>query len=503
MSNSAAVHESEFAGECGRGAVHRSCALKSFLAFLILLIGAGALAGAAEPLRYYLSPDGQDSNSGESAAEPLRTLVRVHQLLVLAKPQRDVEVLIAPGLYQGQRTVWTYTHPNYSITFKPDSPDSPMPVFDGGVPDGQGGFDYPGGTWFRLNHSAGQATNLVFHRLRIQNYWDAISFNGNRNSQSAFNGRNIIRECYFYRIGNIVNPSLNGSTACIRFVNSKFNIVENNDFVDLINTTGGGLLHATYIAHLSDKNQIHRNRFINHTGDPVRVRDYSNFNDVGDNVYIRAGTGGGYTEWYCDHDTRTDCTKPGGECPSWENEFRYNFLVSTYTGGRLPAFQYFQDDEASGCLSPFEGARRLSTSGNTRPAGFSPYELWRHRYFAPDERDQPAAAPAAAPMGDGLPNLLKFAFGLDPRRVTPRSLYPELSRNGEGDIVLIHPLDPEAEGVNVVIDESTNLSDWHPVSRLLEETYIQNGRTWRRLTDSQPAAAAPRRFYRVRAVVAE
>ena len=147
------------------------------------------------------------------------------------------------------------------------------------------------------------------------------------------------------------------------------NQIINNHFVDIINATSLNLLHAIYVAHLSSYNQILRNRFYNNTGDPVRVRDFSNYNQIIDNTFIKVGQYAGYTEWYCDHDARSDCTKSAPECPSWHNEFRDNELDGTWNCNVLKTFEYFQDDSTTGCAPPTPTSPRLQTSGNSRPAG--------------------------------------------------------------------------------------------------------------------------------------
>src|SRR5690606_29032191 len=128
----------------------------------------------------------------------------------------------------------------------------------------------------------------------------------------------------------------------IRFVNSKENLIENNDFVDIINIDREGALHALYVAHYSDSNRIDNNRFVNNTGDAVRVRDFSNGNVVTRNRFEKAGSGGAYSEWYCDFDARTDCTKATPECPSWENVFKDNLIGTNYKGEPLPEFVFYQ-----------------------------------------------------------------------------------------------------------------------------------------------------------------
>ena len=319
-------------------------------------------AGEPCPRRYYLDPAGDDSAAGSSAAAALATLERVQELLLADPPSCDVEVWIAPGTYLDQRVVWTFTMPDHTITFRAtDRMD--RPVFEGCASG-----SCPGGTFFTLRHSAGEETNLHFWYLHVRNYQTAISLNGARNEEATSNGSNRIFGCYFERIGNIFDSGVDPSTACVRLVNSDDNEIANNHFVDVVNTRSGGLIHAIYVAHMSDRNTIRGNRFLRSTGDPVRVRDYSNGNVITDNRFIRVGTHGGYTDWYCDHDVRTDCTKPTAECPSWDNQFRDNLLDGTWSCDPLGTFHYFQDDTTTGCAPPRADARRLRTSGNMQTA---------------------------------------------------------------------------------------------------------------------------------------
>jgi hypothetical protein len=252
--------------------------------------------------------------------------------------------------------------PEHRIRFMPRDDDRNRPVFDGCLASGA----CPGGTWLTLRHAGGEETNLHFEYIRVQRYGTAISLNGDRNAEPTSNGSNRIYGCYFDRIGNVFNASLSPSTAAVRLVNSDDNEIANNHFVDVVNATSGGLIHALYVAHMSDRNRIERNRFVRSTGDPVRLRDYSNDNVVRDNTFIQVGTTAGYTDWYCDHDARTDCTKPTAECPSWNNQFRDNTLDGSFTCDPLGVWELFQDDTTTGCAPPSATAARVRTSGNVQ-----------------------------------------------------------------------------------------------------------------------------------------
>ncbi|AWV90062.1 hypothetical protein DN745_12240 [Bradymonas sediminis] len=308
-----------------------------------------------------MSPNGSDSRDGTTRAKAVQTMSRVQQILRSSSPETDVEVRVLPGRYRGQKVNWTFSVPGHRVKFTRVAGESERPVFDGCLSAN----NCPGGTWFKLSRSDGAETRLVFHYLRIENYQTAISLNGSRNAEARSNGSNEIFGCYFYRIGNIFNSAVNPSTAAVRLVNSDDNKIINNHFVDIINTRSPALLHAIYIAHMSDRNQILRNSFRNNAGGPIRVRDYSNDNIINDNTFKKSSNDAAYSEWYCDNDTRDDCTKPTPECPSWGNQFRENHLNGTYACGALRAFIYYQDDSATGCSPPSPNARRLRTSGNT------------------------------------------------------------------------------------------------------------------------------------------
>lgn len=88
-------------------------------------------------------------------------------------------------------------------------------------------------------------------------------------------------------------------------------------------------IHAVYLLHHAIDNTVSESRFVSITGDPIRVRDYSNsnhfVNDVGVNDageplgFFNAGAGAFGSDWY-----------GAGECPSWLNTFKNNRTVSLY-----------------------------------------------------------------------------------------------------------------------------------------------------------------------------
>ena len=316
--------------------------------------------GAIEvgPLVLHLSPTGDDGHDGSSWDAAVGTLERIHELVVEHAPRRDVVVLVGAGTYVRQSVRWTYTMPEHTITIKRADDDGPRPVFDGC--DGSGCAH----TFFILDHADGEATNLHFEYLQVERYRAAISLQGNRNDFARSNGHNVIYGCYFRRIGNKWNDNTSGeSYAVVRLLNSDDNLVRNNHFVQCENQTSAGLLHALYIAHNAERNHVVKNRFVTHSGDPIRVRDFSNDNRIEDNVFIRAGATAVFSDWYC---IGAACTKAEPECPSWGNEFRDNELDGDYACTSATTWHLFQPDQAAGCTPPAANAKRLSTSGNVK-----------------------------------------------------------------------------------------------------------------------------------------
>ena len=341
----------------------------------ILVSNWGEAVGGSEPedTVYYLSPIGSDSNDG-SEQSPVLSLQEINNRLEQNPPENNVRIIIASGRYYNQRVQWTYYSTNNYVRFEAEDVNN-RPVFDGCTQSGVCG----GGIFFTCRPANGEYTNLHFWYLRIENYQTAMSLGGRRgpydhlNDQAhdEYSGGNTIYGVWFENIGNIFNPALSPSTAVIMLVNSRENLIQNNHFVNAINATSPHLIHAVYAAHHSSYNEIRNNRFEENSGDAIRVRDHSDFNSITGNTLINAGFYG-YSDWFCDHTTRDDCTKYNGgdgyECPSWGNEFRNNLLGTQYNStSNIGVFIYYQDYELSyECIPPGSETRRLRTSGNER-----------------------------------------------------------------------------------------------------------------------------------------
>ncbi len=312
------------------------------------------------PFTLFIKTDGRDSRSGLTLGNALKTLSGAHARLKEYKPTIDVDIEIRIQYISGQpyneQTVnWTHTSQNHTITFMPSdyyygagiNDIAGRPIFDG-----QGKEDW----FFDLRSQNGEATNVQFYYLKIEGYIPGgIRFYGSEPNWSQWNGYNRVFGCYFYDLGNKnYNNAVGKGYGAIDLVNSDHNYIRNNHFIHLENRSADAeLLHAVYLAHNSEYNIVSGNRFYYVSGDPIRTRNYSNYNEVRGNKFERTGSHSFISDW---HDS--------GECRSWENEFRDNTPLKCGYSGQTFAYYWFWNDgnpEGSHC-APLP--RRLYTSGN-------------------------------------------------------------------------------------------------------------------------------------------
>ncbi|WP_408097065.1 hypothetical protein ACJVC5_18685 [Peredibacter sp. HCB2-198] len=332
---------------------------------LIFLLTFSFHSFSSSTLNIYLSPKGVDTQDGLSAAKAVLTLKRAHELVAahFKKSPSNVNIQLAPGVYYNQTVTWTATHPLYQIRIYSTSATNKA-VFDGRSSSTASLANQR--SFFILKGTNGKATNLSFEYLAIRYYAEAISFNGNRDDEKAgFNSNNKILYCLFDKIGSKyhVDKSL-PAYAVVRFVNSRKNEVKGNVFSNVENYSRPELLHSVYVAHLSHENTFEGNSFRKQPGDPLRIRDYSNFNVITKNEFDSAGAYA-YSEWYCEASESSDCTKKVPECPSWGSKMYSN----VYRGSGLfhyyvrPNFQ--NSNSACKTKAPANADnRRLRTSSN-------------------------------------------------------------------------------------------------------------------------------------------
>ena len=92
-----------------------------------------------------------------------------------------------------------------------------------------------------------------------------------------------------------------------------------------------------------------------------------------------------------------------------------------------------------------------------------PYENWRAQYFTAAELDNPAiSGDGADPDGDGIPNLVEFAFNLNPRVVShpnlPRAFIQNVS--GQNYLYIQYTRRNPPAGVQYLLQTSPDLLSW-------------------------------------------
>ncbi len=325
--------------------------------------------------RLYLAPTGSDANSGLRPDMPLRTLARAHELLLLAAPQKDVEVRIKQGTYTAPPTTWTFLVHGHTVSFLPidyeygDSIDgiAGRPVFRG---DGTSGFWFTG--QLPKGHSGGDA-RLRFYYLQVEKYdQGGLELNGGiaevgglwRPATAGYNGNTVVG-MYFTNLGSRWATPRFGYSG-IDLVNSRKNLIRGNHFVRLENSgSAANVMHGVYLAHGSSGNTVRNNKFQMISGDPIRTRNDSNDNNVFSNVLRRTGGGAQFSDWFCDGLCARRYDKPR-ECASHGNLFHDNDNVSSYRGAAVSDWALTPGDQqyagAAGCAN--DGEKRVRTWRN-------------------------------------------------------------------------------------------------------------------------------------------
>lgn len=108
---------------------------------------------------------------------------------------------------------------------------------------------------------------------------------------------------------------------------------------------------------------------------------------------------------------------------------------------------------------PFNGVTTLVVSNAF--GLFSPVDVWRTAYFT-NLSDPAISGDGADPDHDGIPNLLEYAFGLDPTNALRTGLpYGEiLTQNGTNYFALVYQRIKEPSGLVFTVETSPDLKNW-------------------------------------------
>jgi hypothetical protein len=147
----------------------------------------------------------------------------------------------------------------------------------------------------------------------------------------------------------------------------------------------------------------------------------------------------------------------------------------------------------------------LSTSDATQPLFSLPLELdltplatWRQTWFG-TAADSGNAADAADPAGDGLVNIVKYAFGLNPTVVCQDPISFELA--GQHLVVWFNRPHPAPSDISYLFEISSNLTSatWNSGSNYTSQAITNNGNGTETVTvtDLTPIASTSAHYLRV------
>jgi len=129
----------------------------------------------------------------------------------------------------------------------------------------------------------------------------------------------------------------------------------------------------------------------------------------------------------------------------------------------------------------------------------APINDWRFQYFGTDATNTDVAGDFANPAGDGIPNLMKYAMGLDPMMAeTGASLAAWIDANDNFLVSYVRP-DPPPKDINYQMEISSDLTSWSTNLWGFYECFTFNGNNTATVTCQYPVPAgnATRGFMRL------
>jgi hypothetical protein len=127
-----------------------------------------------------------------------------------------------------------------------------------------------------------------------------------------------------------------------------------------------------------------------------------------------------------------------------------------------------------------------------------PYDNWNASEFpAGDQGDSAITGPNATPSGDGVPNLLKYALGLNPMTTATSGLPVEAAAavNGTNCVTFTYTKIDAATDITYHAEWSSDLATWSNTG--LTETVLSDNGTSQQVRDSVPKAGNQNIFFRL------
>jgi len=129
----------------------------------------------------------------------------------------------------------------------------------------------------------------------------------------------------------------------------------------------------------------------------------------------------------------------------------------------------------------------------------TPIYQWRLNYFGTNAANAAIAGNTAAPAGDGVANLLKYALGLNPtQEVTQPLLIPQINSTGYFQIACARP-DPPPADVSYRMESSNDLVSWCTSQCVVVQQILFSNQTAMVIyEDPTPVQNQPGKFVRLR-----
>lgn len=361
----------------------------AFVLAVLLALTAFLLVPRAEaaegPFVVYVSTTGDDANDGLTPETAIASLQRAETVIADTAPTTNVEVRIEQGTYESGSLAWDTYVPGHTISFLPVDYNYEGVIPPGGRPV----FQPPAGHanyWFYAKLPTGHPggdMGLRFYYLEVTGYGQGgLAFVGNtevvgdlqRPSGLGLNG-NTVYGMKFRNLGSTYNPDVEYGFGGVTGKNSSGNQIVNNHFVHLENEAPSEAgIHGIYLAHGSSNNYVKSNYFEWISGNPMRVRNDSNDNNIRDNTFKRTGLGSYYSDWSCGTKCSEENNGQAFECASHGNLFRYNDLYSGYLGTQINVFGFSPGDASYEGPVPEcsnEGQPRVTTASNVNPSSMT------------------------------------------------------------------------------------------------------------------------------------
>ena len=201
---------------------------------------------------------------------------------------------------------------------------------------------------------------------------------------------------------------------------------------------------------------------------------------------------------------------PVGFSFQWSREGTGPLVDDERTSGtaseELEVYPYEADDAG---LYTLAGTGAGGTVGiNARVVNALPFVQWATSFFPGQEADDEITGPDATPLDDGIPNLVKYAFGIDPTQPMTADDHQRIARvsrvipGEETRVELNLLLHPAAVDVGLALESSPDAvaETWTPLGGQefgVRENLIPAGRELKVLL---PSAGGQAQFYSLRLV---